>query len=78
MEDEDYFRFDDDVMIKAGEHLGVGIAPHATYPVAINCPTDVLYIVDFDIGELGCGYIQVNNGSVTGYISIQSAKPIVA
>ena len=59
-------------------NLGVGITPHDTYPVAIDCPIDDLYIVDFDIGATGVGYVQVSNGSVTGYIAVQSSKPSVS
>jgi len=72
MEDEDYFQFSDDVRIASGEHLGVGIAPHATYPVAIHCSTDDLYIDDFVYGNDGHeGYIKVSNESERiGYIKV--------
>ena len=51
-------------------NLGVGITPHDTYPVAIGCSTEDLYITDFEI-KGGSGYIHVSNGgSATGYIEV--------
>ena len=55
-------------------NLGVGITPHDTYPVAIGCSTEDLYITDFEI-KGGSGYIHVSNGgSATGYIEVHMTQ----
>ena len=44
-----------------------------------NLPTDgELRIQDIDLGAEGVGYIKISNGSVTGYIPVQSTQPTPA